>query len=93
MSDWTTQAADAIEKSVAAVRDRTVEPAHRAVTKIVYGVLALGCGFTALVLVSVVAFRAATYVIPVWLTWIAFGGIFLGAGLFCWSRRTGGSRA
>ena len=34
MSDWTVDAADAVEKYVAMLRDRTVEPAH-AITRIV----------------------------------------------------------
>ncbi len=92
MSEWTIQAADTIEKTISAVRDRTVEPANRAAKAIVYGVLAACCLFTALLLISVVIFRVLSFVVPVWTTWIILGGIFSAAGLFCWSRRTGGSR-
>ena len=41
MSDWTTDAADAIENAVALVRDRTVEPAQTASKYVVYGLLAV----------------------------------------------------
>lgn len=92
MSEWTTQAADTIEKTISAVRDRTVEPANRAAKVVVYGVLAACCLLTALLLISVVIFRLLSFVVPVWATWIVLGGIFIAAGLFCWTRRTGGSR-
>jgi hypothetical protein len=39
MSDWTTQAADAIENAVGVVRDRTVEPARSALTVGLFRVL------------------------------------------------------
>ena len=92
MSEWTTQAADTIEKTISAVRDRTVEPANRAAKMVVYGVLAACCLLTALLLISVVIFRLLSFVVPVWATWIVLGGTFTAAGLFCWTRRTGGSR-
>ena len=93
MSTWTTQAADAIEKTVATVRDRTVEPAERAAKAVVLGVLAGCCVLTALLLVAIVTFRLLTLAMPVWAAWMVMGGIFIGLGLFCWSRRAGGSRA
>ncbi len=91
MSTWTNQAADAIEKTVVTVRDRTVEPANKAAKALVYGVFALCCALTAFLLLSIVMFRALTYVLPVWASWVVLGGIFIGAGLFLWSRRTGGT--
>ena len=39
MSDWTTDAADMIERSVALVRERTVEPAQAVSRVLVYGLL------------------------------------------------------
>ena len=89
MSDWTIQAADAIEKTVSAVRDRTVEPAQRAAKAVVFGVLAACCVMTALLLIAIVTFRIISLAIPVWATWMVEGGIFIGVGLFLWSRRTG----
>ena len=93
MSHWTIQAADAIEKAISTVRDRTVEPANRAAKVVVFGTLAVCCVLTALLLLAIVAFRALGYVIPIWATWMVLGGIFIAGGLLCWSRRVGGSSA
>ena len=40
MSDWTTDAADAIENAVGMARERTVEPARAVAKAITYGLLA-----------------------------------------------------
>jgi hypothetical protein len=90
MSEWTSQAADTIEKTVVAVRDRTVEPATRAANYMVYGVFAACCVLTALLLTTIVLFRILTYAMPVWAAWMLLGGIFVLAGTFLWTRRTGG---
>ena len=89
MSNWTVQAADAIDKTVSTVRDRTVEPAQRAAKAIVFGVLAACCVLTALLLLAIVSFRVLTLMMPVWLAWMILGGIFIVGGLLLWSRRTG----
>lgn len=91
MSEWTTQAADTIEKTVVAIRDRTVEPATRAANMVIYGVFAACCAVTALFMLSIVTFRALTYAMPVWAAWMVEGGIFIAGGVFLWTRRTGGS--
>ena len=88
MAHWTVQAADAIEKTVVAVRDRTVAPAQKAARAIVYGVLAGCCVLVAVLLLAIVGFRVITLAVPVWATWMLLGGIFIAAGLLCWSRRT-----
>lgn len=93
MSEWTVQAADTIEKTVVAVRDRTVEPAQRAAKAVVYGIMAACCVLTALLLLSIAAFRVLSVVLPVWAAWLILGGIFIAAGVFSWSRRTGGKSA
>lgn len=91
MSDWTTQAADTIEKTIVAVRDRTVEPAQRGAKAIIYGVLAGFCILTAALLLAVAAFRVLTIALPVWAAWLVLGGIFIAGGVFFWTRRTGGT--
>ena len=88
MAHWTVQAADAIEKTVVAVRDRTVAPAQKAARAIIYGVLAGCCVLVAVLLLAIVGFRVITLGVPVWATWMVLGGIFIAAGLLCWSRRT-----
>lgn len=89
MSDWTTDAADAIENAVSLVREKTVDPV-RAITKgVVYGLLATLLVLPALVLVTVGAFRGLVeiYQGEVWAAWLTLGGIFAVAGAFMWSKR------
>ena len=89
MSDWTTEATDVIERSVALVRDRTVEPARVATKAIVYGVLAVLAAVPAIVLATIGAFRALVIIEQgnTWAAWLTLGGIFLIAGAFCWTKR------
>jgi hypothetical protein len=89
MADWTTQAADAIEAAVAAVRDRAVSPAQRATRAVVYGTLVLFFGATALVLLIVGAFRGLVILTgEAWIAYLIVGGMLVLGGTFCWSKRT-----
>lgn len=91
MSEWTSQAADAIEKTVVAIRDRTVEPANRAARAVIFGVFAACCVVTALMFLTIVLFRVLTYAVPVWAAWMIIGAIFIGGGAFLWTRRIPGA--
>jgi len=89
LSDWTTEATDLVERTVAVVRDRTVEPA-RAVTKgIVYGLLAALIAIPALVLLTIGAFRGLVLIFQGydWAAWVFLGGIFVAGGAFLWTKR------
>ena len=89
MADWTTQAADAIEAAVAAVRDRAVSPAQRATRAVVYGTLVAFFALTALVLLIVGAFRGLVILTgDAWIAYFVVGGMLVGGGAFCWSKRT-----
>ena len=89
MSDWTTDAADAIENAVALVRDRTVEPAQTASKYVVYGLLAVLLVLPATVLLIAGAFRGLNeiYQGEVWASWLTLGAIFVGVGAFMWAKR------
>jgi hypothetical protein len=88
MADWTTQAADAIETAVAAVRDRTVVPARKATKAVVFGLLATFFVVTALVMLVVGLFRLLVILTgEVWASYVILGGIFVIGGTFCWSMR------
>jgi len=88
MADWTTQAADAIETAVAAVRDRTVVPARKATKAVVFGLLAAFFVVTALVMLVVGLFRLLVILTgEVWASYVILGGIFVIGGTFCWSMR------
>jgi hypothetical protein len=91
MTDLTTEAVDAIEKVVGAVRERTVVPADRATRWVVYGFLASFCVMSALVLLVFGTFRAADVYLAkerVWAVWSVLGGIFVLAGSFFWLKRS-----
>jgi len=89
MSDWSMQAADAVESVVGLVRDKTAVPARSAAKTVVYGIFV---GFIAVVVAImgfIGLFRLVDVYLPggVWATYLLFGGIFVIAGGFCWSRR------
>ena len=89
MSDWTTDAANAIDNAVGLVRERTTEPVQAVARAITYGVLAVLVLFPALVLLTIAAFRLLTIAARghVWIPWCGLGGIFVLAGAFCWTKR------
>jgi uncharacterized membrane protein len=89
MSDWTTEAADAIDNAVGMIRERTVEPVQTVVRAVIYGLLAVIVLLPAVIMLIIAAFRILTIVFNgnVWASWTVLGGIFLGGGAFVWSKR------
>ncbi len=89
MSDWTTDAADAIDRAVALARDKTVEPARAVAKAVTYGLLAALLVIPAVVLLIAGMFRALTelYQGEVWASWLTLGGIFVAVGGFLWAKR------
>jgi hypothetical protein len=90
MSDWTTDAANAIDNAVGLVRERTVEPVQAVARAVTYGLLAALVLLPALALVTIAAFRLLAIATNghVWAAWTGLGGIFVMAGWFFWSKRT-----
>jgi hypothetical protein len=89
MSDWTTDAADAIDRTVALIRERTVEPTRAITRVVVYGFLAAIIIVPAVVMAMIALFRIVVEIEQnyVWAAWFTFSGIFLIAGALCWTRR------
>ena len=89
MPDWTTDATDAIERTVTLVRERTVEPVQNATRVVVYGLLAVLVALPAVVMALIGLFRGLVLVYQgyVWAAWLTLGGIFVIAGGFCWIKR------
>jgi hypothetical protein len=89
MSDWTTDAADAIDNAIGLVRERTVEPVQAVARAIIYGVLAALVVLPALTLSTIAVFRLLTIAARghVWIPWCGLGAIFVGFGCWCWSKR------
>jgi hypothetical protein len=94
-ADWPAAAADAIERTVGTVRDKTTGPAITVARGVVYGTFALLVGSVVAVLVAISAVRALDVYLPDSVfgdhhTWVAealIGGVFTLAGMGLWSRR------
>jgi hypothetical protein len=89
MSDWAGQAADTVENLVGLARDKTVVPARNVAKTLVYGLLIGFIAVCALVLLAYGTFSLVDDYLPgkAWATHLLFGGIFVLAGGFCWTRR------
>jgi hypothetical protein len=89
-NDWTTDTADAIERAVSLVRDRTVEPVQAATKAVVYGLLAALIGLPAVFLLLIGLFRVLVIIYQgeTWAAWLTMGGIFVAVGGFFWAKRT-----
>jgi hypothetical protein len=92
--DWPVQAADAIERAVGTVRDKTTGPAITVGRALVYGTFAAIAGIAAAVMLAIAAVRgldiAATELIGDGHTWAAHlvvGVVFSLAGMLAWSKR------
>ncbi len=97
--DWAAQAADAIERAVGNVRDRTTGPALTVAQAVVYGTFAVFAGLTALVLGTIAAVRLIDSYLPdavfgddhTWAVYLIIGLVFVVAGAVLWMRRRGPS--
>jgi uncharacterized membrane protein len=89
MSDWTTDAADAIENAVTQIREKTVVPAKSFSKGLVYGILAVLIGLPAVLLVVIMLFRLFVIMFQgyVWAAWFLLGAIFIAAGWLAWAKR------
>jgi hypothetical protein len=91
--DWTVQAADTIETVVVTIRDKTAVPLETITRAIVYGILVVVMGSTALVLSAIALVRLASYFVDVWIAYAVIGGLFTLAGMLAWrTRRPRGER-
>jgi hypothetical protein len=93
--DWPSQAADAIERVVGTVRDRTTGPLLKIVKGVVYGTFAALMAFTAVVLAIIGAVKALNYYLPesvfgenhMWAVYLILGLAFVLVGGVLWVRR------
>ena len=94
--DWPVQAADAIERAVGAVRDKTTGPAIKAARALVYGTVALLVGTIVLVLLAIAGVRLLDSYLPdavvgedhTWVAHTLLAVVFAVAGMALWSRRS-----
>ena len=88
--DWTTDLLDRLDHYIEVVRSNTTDRLVRVARLVVFGVIAAIIGSMAGVLALIALIRVLDVVLPreVWLPYVIVGAIFLGAGLFLWSKRT-----
>lgn len=98
---WATQAADFIVDVVAKVRDRTTKPLIYVARGLVFGLIAVFGGLTALVLSLIVFTRGLQAILEwpldhptaVWVSYLVLGGVFLLAGSIAMAKRQSSSEA
>lgn len=93
--DWAAQAADAVERVVGTIRDKTSVPLTTVARAVVFGLIAGVMALAALVLVSIALVRVidvATGDGNVWIAHFGVGGIFTIAGVVLLRRATATTR-
>ncbi len=86
-ADWTVQVADTIESVVNSVRAKTTVPLETVARGLVYGILIVALGTTAMILLTIASVRLLDYVLPIWAVYAIVGGLFTVGGLFSWRKR------
>lgn len=92
---WATEVTEQITTLVGKVRDKTTDNAVKVVRGVVFAMLGLFLGLTAIILLLIIATRALQSLLDIWLAWdksvwvsyFIVGGILTAGGLFLMSRR------
>ena len=89
-ADWTTELLDRLDHYIEVVRSNTTDRLVNVARLLVYGVIAAIAGVMAGVVALIALIRILDVVLPreVWLPYVLLGAIFLGLGLFLWSKKT-----
>ena len=93
--NWATEVTEQITTVVGNVRDKTTDNAVKIVRGIVFAMLGVFLGLTAIVLLLIIATRGLQSLLDIWVAWdkavwisyFAVGGILTLGGLFLMSRR------
>ena len=86
---WETQITDRFVHTVDRLRALTTQPLLTASRGVVFGLVAIICGLTVLILFSVGIFRLLNNVLPggSWTAYLVLGGLCCALGAWFWSRR------
>lgn len=89
-ADWTTDLLDRLDHVIDLVRSNTTDRLVKVARAVVFGLITVIVGTMAVVLALIAAIRLLDVLLPsgVWLPYTLLGAIFLGLGLFLWSKRT-----
>src|SRR5947209_10743567 len=88
-ADWTVELVDRLDKVIELVRSNTTDRLVKVARLLVFGLIAAIVGSMAAVVAMILAIRVLDILLPrgVWLPDVLLGAIFLGLGLFLWSKR------
>ncbi len=88
-TDWTSDLLDRLDHYIEVVRSNTTDRLVKVARLLVYGVIAAILGLMAAVVALIAMIRILDVVLPreVWLPYVVLGAIFLGLGLFLWSKK------
>jgi len=89
-ADWTVDLLDRLDHVIEVVRSNTTDRLVRIARFLVFGLIAAIVGLMAGILLIIAAIRLLDVLLPrgVWLPDVLLGAIFLGAGLFLWSKKS-----
>ena len=89
-ADWTVELLDRLDHVIDLVRSNTTDRLVKVARLLVFGLIAAIVGSMAGVLALILLVRVLDILLPrgVWLPDVILGAIFLGLGLFLWSKRT-----
>ena len=89
-ADWTTDLLDRLDHYIDVVRSNTTDRLVKVARLLVFGLIAVILGTMAGIIALIATIRVLDVILPreVWLPYVVLGAIFLGAGLFLWSKRT-----
>jgi vacuolar-type H+-ATPase subunit I/STV1 len=89
-ADWTTDLLDRLDHYIDVVRSNTTDRLVKVARLVVFGVIALILGTMAGLIGLIFLIRILDVILPreVWLPYVLLGAIFLGGGLFLWSKKS-----
>jgi H+/Cl- antiporter ClcA len=90
-ADWSKDLLDRLDHYIDVVRSNTTDRLVKVARLLVFGVIALILGGMAGIVALIALVHVLDNVLPreVWLPYMLLGAIFLVAGLFAWSKKTG----
>jgi hypothetical protein len=89
-ADWTKDLLDRLDHYIDVVRANTTDRLVKVARLVVFGLITAILGTMAAIVALIAAIRVLDIVLPreVWLPYMLLGAIFLGLGLFAWSKKT-----
>lgn len=87
MAEWEKTVMSTIDNVVDTAQNKVVKPAHKIARFSVYGILAIVLLVLVIFFLVIAAFRATTLVLPMYGTYLVWGGIFVAIGTLLWIKK------